>query len=333
MNKSSDWPLLDVRSPVEFAQGHIPGAISFPLFSDDERARVGTLFKQQGEQEALLEGLRIVGPKMAGMVEHALYLAPEKKIRVHCWRGGMRSNSVAWLLRTAGFTVEVLAGGYKAYRQKVHLDFHGPFRFVMLSGKTGSGKTEVLQALRTIGEQVVDLEQLASHRGSAFGALGMQVQPSIEHFENELHRTLLSFDSSRCIWVEDESRKIGTVVLHESLWAQMQRAPCIVIDAPDNERIDRLVRDYGQFPTEQLEAALLKIAKRLGGQNYKAAQEALHEQSLHIVAEISLKYYDKTYAYSFSRQHEGRSVLHQSTLESPEETAKALISICKALAW
>lgn len=325
--------MLDVRSPGEFAQGHIPGAISFPLFSDDERARVGTLFKQQSEKDAMLEGLRIVGPKMAEMVEQALALVPERKLRVHCWRGGMRSSSVAWLLRTAGFTVDVLPGGYKAYRQKVHLDFHQPFRFVMLSGKSGSGKTEVLQALQSIGEQVIDLEKLASHRGSAFGALGMQIQPSIEQFENELHSILLRFDSSRCIWVEDESRKIGTIVMHEALWNQMQSAPCVVIDAPDRERIERLLRDYGQFPTEQLEIALLKIAKRLGGQNFKAAQEALRENSLRTVAEISLKYYDKTYAYSFTRQREGRGVLHQSTLESPEKTAKALISICKALAW
>lgn len=333
MNQGSDWPLLDVRSPGEFAQGHIPGAISFPLFSDEERARVGTLYKQQGEQDALLEGLRIVGPKMANMVERALELSPEKKLRVHCWRGGMRSSSVAWLLRTAGFTVELLPGGYKAYRQHVHRSFSGPFRFVMLSGKTGSGKTEVLHALRDGGEQVVDLEQLASHRGSAFGALGMQIQPSIEQFENELHRLLLSFDSARCIWVEDESRKIGTVVLHEALWNQMQSAPCVVIDAPDSERLERLVRDYGQFPAEQLEAALQKIAKRLGGQHLKAAQEALRENALKTVAEISLRYYDKAYAFSFSRQREGRSVLHQSTLESPEQTAQALISICKALQW
>ena len=185
---SQNVPLLDVRSPAEFEQGHIPGAINVALFTNEERARVGTIYKTQGKDEAVLEGLRIVGPKMASIVEQALELAPERKLKVHCWRGGMRSGSVGWLLRQAGFSVEVLNGGYKAYRQKVLQELANPFNFVVVGGPTGSGKTHVLKALQNSGEQVIDLEGLAHHRGSAFGHMGLEEQPSSEYFENLLQR-------------------------------------------------------------------------------------------------------------------------------------------------
>jgi len=301
-------PLLDVRSPSQFRQGHIPGAVSFPLFSDAERARVGTLYKQRGKDTAVLEGLRIVGPKLAEFVEHANSISPERVVGMYCWRGGMRSGSMAWLLRTAGFTVDLRKGGYKAYRQQVQQSFLDSIPFTILSGPTGSGKTEILHKLRNLGEQVIDLEQLACHRGSAFGALGMDDQPSIEQFENDLHYAFQALDISRRIWVEDESRKIGKVVLHGGLWENLNRASLVLLNTSLEDRVKRLVNEYGTFEIEALRDSLLKIAKRLGGLTLTEALEALDAGDLAKVAEISLKYYDK--AYRFSLEKRNRTIAH-----------------------
>ena len=305
-------PVLDVRSPSEFSQGHVPGAISFPLFSDDERARIGKLYKHLGNNKAVLEGLQIVGPKLAGFVEQANALAPDRNVIMYCWRGGMRSGSMAWLLRTAGFSVDVIKGGYKAYRQKVQQSFCEAIPFVILSGPTGSGKTDILCELSKQGEQVLDLEHLARHRGSAFGSLGMYEQPSIEQFENEVHHVLDSFDYSRRIWVEDESRKIGKVVLHAGLWENLSRAPLVLLYSPLDDRVRRLVEEYGVFGTNALNESLQKIGKRLGGLSLRDALAALDAGNLALVAEISLKYYDK--AYHFSREKRNRTVVQ--TLET-----------------
>ncbi|MFN5317904.1 MAG: tRNA 2-selenouridine(34) synthase MnmH [Bacteroidia bacterium] len=299
-------PLLDVRSPLEYKQGHVPGALSFPLFSDEERVRIGTLYKHKGKENAVLEGLRMVGPKLVGFVEQAHEIAPDRRVAMYCWRGGMRSGSMAWLLRTAGFSVDVLNGGYKAYRQKVQQAFCEDIPFVVLSAPTGSGKTEILCELRNLGEQVLDLEQLACHRGSAFGALGMYEQPNIEQFENEVHRVLKSYDYSRRIWVEDESRKIGKVVLHAGIWDNLNRAPLVLLDSTLEDRVRRLVEEYGVYGTDALHESLQKIGKRLGGLSLRDAQAALDEGNLALVAEISLKYYDK--AYHFSREKRNRTV-------------------------
>ena len=322
---SQNVPLLDVRSPAEFEQGHIPGAINVALFTNEERARVGTIYKQDGHHAAVLEGLRIVGPKMASIVEQALELAPDRSLKVHCWRGGMRSGSVGWLLRQAGFTVEVLHGGYKAYRQFVLNELAIPRNFIILGGPTGSGKTHVLKALQKIGEQVIDLEGLANHKGSAFGALGEKAQPSIEQFENNLHELITQMDASKRIWLEDESRKIGSVFIQDHLWFQMRDAPMIQIELPLSERLDFLVQEYGKFPIQDLADSILKIGKRLGGQNVKACMECLESGDLHKVAEITLNYYDQSYAYGQSSRDKARiSIVHFDTLE-PEMIAKTIV--------
>ena len=176
------------------------------MFTDAERARVGTLYKQQGRDAAMLEGLRIVGPKMALIVEKARMLAPDGKIGVHCWRGGERSASVAWLLEKAGFIeVFTLQRGYKAFRELVLSSFSSPKKLMILGGYTGTGKTEMLALLREQGEQVVDLEGLARHMGSAYGGIGKGAQPTTEHFENLLWDELSKQDPHRTIWLEDES--------------------------------------------------------------------------------------------------------------------------------
>jgi tRNA 2-selenouridine synthase len=188
----TDRVLIDVRSPAEFARAHIPNAHSLPLFNDEERAKVGTMYKQMSPEAALLKGLEIVGPKMSGFVKKAIKWSPDRKVIVHCWRGGKRSGSVAWLLKFAGFDVLTIEGGYKNYRQTVLQSFDNQLlkNMIILGGKTGSGKTYILKELEKRGEQIIDLEGLANHKGSAFGWIGENQQPTTEHFENLLHDAL-----------------------------------------------------------------------------------------------------------------------------------------------
>ena len=304
---ASGPPVLDVRSPGEFGRGHIPGAVSMPLFGDAERAVVGTLYKQQGRDAAVLEGLRIVGPKLAGLVEQAREQAPEGRIAVHCWRGGERSASVAWLLDKAGFPeVVTLRGGYKAFRRYVLASFEQPLPLCVLGGYTGTGKTQLLGLLKERGEQVVDLEALAHHKGSSFGALGEEPQPTTEHFENRLWRALTELDPKRTIWVEDESQRIGRVVLPDAFFRQLRDARLLFVDRPIELRAERLVKDYGSYDRAELAAAVERIRKRIGPQHCKTALEALDAGDLRTVALITLRYYDKTYAFGASKRDLGK---------------------------
>ncbi len=320
-------PILDVRSPGEYAKGHIPGALSFPLFSDEERAEVGTLYKQQSREAAYMRGLEIVGPKMAPMVKQAKEYAHNGQVRVHCWRGGMRSESVAELLEKSGLTVTVLEGGYKAFRQQILDTFSGQWKFIVLGGSTGSGKTDLLYQLREAGEQIVDLEDLANHKGSSFGGLGQEPQPSSEHFANLLYSSLMKCDPDRPIWIEDESINIGRVHLPDPFWEQKKRAQVIFVEVPKQERIDRLVADYGnQNPEEGLEA-FERIKKRLGGQNLKQAQEALLQGDYATAADIALTYYDRAYQKAIEQRKS--SQVHFINLEQvpAPERAQALTQV------
>ena len=192
-------PIIDVRSPGEFADGHIPGALNVPLFTNDERALVGTSYKEKGPDKALLLGLDIVGPKMSQIASDGKrYAGPGGTVAIHCWRGGKRSGSVGWLLSTAGLDVQLLEGGYKAYRSVVLQFFEKcPIEFIVVGGRTGSRKTAVLHELQRRGEQVVDLEGLANHKGSAFGWINESPQPTTQQFENNLYDLLSSFDPDR----------------------------------------------------------------------------------------------------------------------------------------
>jgi len=294
----SDRIVLDVRSPGEYAQGHIPGALSFPLFSDEERAEVGTLYKQVGKEEALELGLHIVGPKMAGFVKQARVLAPHRRLAVHCWRGGQRSGSMAWLLRQAGFDVVTLEGGYKAYRHFV-LDSlaHTKLNFTVLGGRTGSGKTKILHALQELGEQIIDLEGIANHKGSAFGFIGEAPQPSVEQFENDLLEQVLQLDPSRRVWVENESKSIGRIYIPDGFFAKMRASTLVNVEIPNEARIQNLLADYVLTDRSELETAFRKIATKLGGQNLKTALESLEQDDFAAAAHIALAYYDKTYQH------------------------------------
>ena len=290
--------LLDVRSPGEYEHGHIPGALSFPLFSNEERAEVGTLYKQVSKEAAMLEGLRIVGPKMAEFVERAMKLAPKRRLAIHCWRGGQRSQSMAWLFRQAGFEVLVLEGGYKKYRRYV-LDAFEQIQLplIIVGGKTGTGKTKILHALKNLGEQIIDLEALAHHKGSAFGSIGEAPQPEVEQFENNLYEVLSQLEPGRRVWVENESQSIGRIFIPLDFWEKMKLSPIFNIQIPQEARIRNLIEDYTGVSASELEAAFRRIERKLGGQHLKAALEALQQDDYATAAEIALKYYDKTYLY------------------------------------
>lgn len=299
--------LLDVRTPSEFEQGHIPGALNLPLFSDAERAEVGTLYKQVSPEQAFLKGLEFAGARMRQYVETAMQLAPERRIAVHCWRGGQRSGSMAWLLETAGFDVVTLQGGYKAWRHYALEQLASrPIRMVVLGGKTGSGKTRILHALQQAGEQIIDLEALAHHKGSAFGAIGEAPQPTFEQFSNDLFEAFDALDAGRPVWVESESKAIGKVQIPNELWQHICDAPMIEVGLPFEQRIRHLMEVYAGFPQEQLAASFERIAKRIGGLNVKLALEALADDRYEDAAAIALAYYDKTYRHSLDAMNKGR---------------------------
>ncbi|MBK9760492.1 MAG: tRNA 2-selenouridine(34) synthase MnmH [Flavobacteriales bacterium] len=324
---ASDLPVIDVRSPGEFSRGHIPGANSLPLFTDEERAVVGTLYKQQGRDVAVLEGLRIVGPKLATIVEQARALAPDGRIRVHCWRGGERSGSVAWLLDKSGFAeVLTLKGGYKAFRNHVQTEMAAPVDLRVLGGYTGTGKTETLGHLRELGQQVIDLEALAHHKGSSFGAIGELPQPTTEHFENLLWSAMRSLDTAKPIWVEDESMMIGRAKIHDDFFAQMRAANLFFAEMPLEERAARLVVDYGKYPKEELAEALTRIGKRLGPQHCKTALEALAVDDLLTVAILTLTYYDKAYLHGTMKRDASKISRLPATASDLRGLAERLIA-------
>ncbi|HAD14792.1 MAG TPA: tRNA 2-selenouridine(34) synthase MnmH [Saprospirales bacterium] len=291
--------MLDVRSPGEYAHGHIPGALSFPLFDDAERSQVGTMYKQTGKEEAMELGLSIVGPKMADFVKQAKKLAPGRRLAVHCWRGGQRSGSMAWLFRQSGFDVVTLHGGYKAYRQYILDGFKTTsLKLIVLGGRTGSGKTKILHKLKNLGEQIIDLEGLAHHKGSAFGFIGEQPQPTVEQYENDLFQAISQLDPGRRVWIENESKSIGRVYIPLDFWAKMKAAPLVNIDIPNHIRLENLVKDYVLTDRSALQVAFEKIAKKLGGLHLKQAVESLEQNDFHAAAKIALQYYDKTYEHN-----------------------------------
>jgi len=331
---SKEHPVLDVRSPAEYKHAHIPGAISFPLFSDEERKQVGTAYKQQSREIAIKIGLDYFGPKMRSMLgeveailaKSAISDIKSKIILVHCWRGGMRSAAIAWLLDLYGFKVYTLAGGYKKFRHWIIDTFSLPFQFSILGGYTGSGKTYVLNELAKHGETVVDLEFLANHKGSAFGNIGMPAQPSQEMFENLVALKLReAFDelASNTIWLEDESQRIGLVNIPQPLWERMRTSPIYFLDIGFEERLDHLEKEYGVLDKQKMCEAIERIRKRLGGLETKTSIECLEENRIRDGFEILLKYYDKWYNKGLNQRDNLNKLLNKVRGDRVEAVANA----------
>lgn len=344
LNKRNELPVLDVRSPAEYAHARIPGAISFPLFSDEERKVVGTLYKQRSREAAIKAGLDYFGPKMRPMVEqaeaiteHQVRAGKPRTILVHCWRGGMRSGAVAWLLDLYGFKVHTLIGGYKKFRHWVLLQMEQDWPLQIVGGHTGSGKTITLKHLQERGEQAIDLEHIASHKGSAFGAMDMPPQPSQEMFENmlavELNDKAANLGKGQLIWLEDESQRIGTVNLPNAFWITMRKKKVHFLDIPFEARLEYLVNTYGKWNKGDIAAAITRIQKKLGGLEAKTALGHLIEGNLHECFRVLLQYYDKLYRKSLLVRENAEHLVSfvDATASAKPENATLLIEHIKQI--
>ena len=337
---SEECLILDVRSPGEFLQAHIPGAVALPLFTDDQRKIIGTAYKQQSRQVAVKRGLEFFSDRMKAIpCEVENLISNQKRISstevkpatnrllIHCWRGGMRSGAVAWLLDLYGFKVYTLKGGYKAFRNWALAQIDKKYTLNILGGYTGSGKTELLQELKARGNPVIDLEGLAHHRGSAFGAIGEKPQPSQEQFENhlawELYKSSSAYEREQPngaiqmkqyaaeIWVEDESRHIGNIGIPNTFWNQMRKSALYFLDIPFEERLKHIVNFYGSFNKNELAESIMKIQKRLGGLETKNALSYLLENKIADCFSILLRYYDKLYKNSLYNRENIEAILNK----------------------
>ena len=249
---------------------------------------------------------------------------------MHCWRGGMRSGFYAWLLEFYGFKIYTLKGGYKSFRNKIMDMFNTSLQLLIVGGKTGSGKTYILHELKNAGEQVIDLESIAQHKGSSFGSLGQSAAPTQEMFENRLGMEIMELDRERVIWLEDESRAIGNKVLPAGLWNQMRDSKMFFLEIPFERRLDHIISDYGKFSKEELISATDRIRKRLGNEQCDAAIEALKEDNLPLAFSFSLKYYDKAYLHNVKNRDAGKIVQVNAGEIHFNEIASELIRLASA---
>jgi len=301
-------PIVDVRSPSEFCQGHWPGAINIPLFSDCEREIIGRSYKKESRLKAIFNGLKATLPKTTKLLEIILKTSTKKEglnksIRIYCWRGGMRSNAFAWLARTLGVKTYLLKGGYKSYRNWVLNEFEADLPIRLVGGKTGTRKTDLLNYINKEEIYVIDLEGIAKHRGSSFGSLGMEKQPTTQQFENLLAESLDKFykNNSIEIWIEAESSNLGKCRIPNSLYKKMKKAPIIEIIKTKKERVKNLVNLYSLNSQAELKEAVNRIKKRLGPQRTKEALDAIENKEWSKACEAMLDYYDKCYEYELKK--------------------------------
>jgi tRNA 2-selenouridine synthase len=330
---SETIPVADVRSPSEFKSGHIPGAVNIPLFDDKEREAVGIKYKKEGRLPAILEGLKHSGPSLQSKLEQALKIADNKQLLVHCWRGGMRSEAMAWLFSLGEIEIKVLEGGYKSYRRHILGSLNEKRKMIVLGGMTGSGKTHIINHLRLLGQQVIDLENLANHKGSAFGALGQNSQPSTEHFANILYTEWNKLDNNRPFWVEDESRNIGSVFMPDGFYLNMQDTPAIVLVMDIKTRLPRLMEEYSAFPKESLKASVLKISRRLGGEMTSEAIEAIEKGEFSKAIRIVLNYYDKTYMFGLKNKKSSNIIYVNTDTDDIEANALKVSDATGKIKW
>jgi tRNA 2-selenouridine synthase len=328
LSASEDTPVVDVRTPAEFEQGHIIGAYNIPLFSNEERVKVGTTYTKISKEAAILLGFELTGPKWADLIRAAERIAPDKKILIHCWRGGMRSGALAWALDLYGFTVATLKNGYKAYRRAGIDAFAREYPFIVLGGYTGTGKTGILHELSNNGEQIIDLEGLAQHQGSAFGSMGRMKQPSQEQFENLLAASLLKMDPGKRIWIEDESIAIGKRMIPQNIFRQLSNAPLIRLDIPMEERLQFLTKEYGDLDKDFLKESVQRITKRLGSLAARLAIEAIEEGRMPDFIRHVLVYYDKSYRNCLDKRRASSVYPLVQDRIDPIENTKKIIAFC-----
>ena len=335
---SADYDMIiDVRAPVEFADDHIPGAVNLPVLSDEERVVIGTLYKQESPFIARKKGAALVARNIATHIETALHDKPtDFTPLIHCWRGGQRSHSFAQICSAIGWRSYVLKGGYKFYRRTVleQLDALPPtLNLIIIAGRTGSRKTDILTALAAKGAQVLDLEGLASHRGSLLGRIAHVPQPSQRMFETAVNAELHRFDPTRPVYVESESSRIGNVQLPADLWKQMTKAPQIPISAPREARAQHLLEGYAHLTED-----ITDLNKLIAGMTRRHGHERTnHWQSLieasawaELAYELLEAHYDP--AYDTTLQRHQRPVLGEVTQadcsdDALEKTVDAILDI------
>ncbi|MDR3540152.1 MAG: tRNA 2-selenouridine(34) synthase MnmH [Desulfosporosinus sp.] len=298
----ADPILVDVRSEGEFAEATIPGSVNIPLFNNEERVEVGTTYTQTSPSLARELGLRIVSPKLPDIIKKVEELSKKGPLVLFCWRGGMRSKSLAAVVDLMGIPVHRLQGGYKAYRNQV-VDYYEaklPFQVVVLRGNTGVGKTELLQELRADGYPAIDLEKLANNRGSVFGAVGLGSPPSQKKFEGLLYEELAALREWPYIIVECESKRIGRVSLSTSFYTAMQEGIQILHYDSLQNRVQRLLKEYTSVPNalQEIGTALERLIKTLGHVRVQELRTLLDGGCLDVFTErLLIEYYDKLYAY------------------------------------
>jgi len=324
-------PVVDVRSPSEFNTGHIPGAFNIPLFDDAEREAVGIRYKKEGRTKAIVTGLQLAGNSMHLKLEQALKVSKDGRLLVHCWRGGMRSEAMAWLFSLGNIESDILEGGYKSYRHFVLNNLSVNKNLIILGGLTGSGKTRILKYLQEIGQYVIDLEGIANHKGSAFGSLGQPPQPSSEHFANLLFDQWKNTGQHQPVWLEDESRNIGTVFMPEEFYLHMQKNPVIVLLMDVKTRLPRLIEEYSCYSTVEIVASLMRIKKRMGGDKAKEAVDAVINGDFAKAVEITLNYYDKAYLFGLKRKEEKNVFLINTDSDDIETNARKILDMAEKI--
>jgi tRNA 2-selenouridine synthase len=322
--------VIDARSEGEHAEDHLPGALNWPSLNNEERIRVGTLYKQVSPFEAQKIGAALVAANISRHIQaHVLDKPKNWQPLIYCWRGGKRSNSLALILGQIGFKVHLIEGGYKAFRKAVIEDTPlrvQPLQFRVLCGPTGSGKTRLLQALAAQGAQVLDLEAIASHRASVLGVIPGQPQPTQKAFETRLWNTLRRFDPARAVFVEAESKKVGNVTIPDSLIEAMRASPCVRLDLSLPHRVQLLMEDYDYFVKdaaffcERLDK-LIDLKGRALIDEWKARVQA--GQTAEVVAELLQKHYDPGYETSTARNFRLYAQAPVLSLAGPEPSAMA----------
>jgi tRNA 2-selenouridine synthase len=304
--------LIDARSPAEFAEDRLPGAVNWPSLDDDERAAIGTEYKQVSAFEAKKRGAALVARNVAGHVErHVLDKPREWTPLVYCWRGGKRSGALATVLEQIGFRVHLLEGGYRDFRRAVVAALETmPERLSwrVVCGPTGSGKSRLLDALAAEGAQVLDLERLANHRGSVLGLVPGSVQPSQKAFDTQLWDALRRLDPSRPVFVESESKKIGDLRVPESLIRRMRASPCLWLELPLDARVELLMTDYDFFvaDVDAFCARLDALRALRGNAVVEAWQEAARAgRAAEVVRDLLVAHYDPFYLESMRRNFTG----------------------------
>jgi tRNA 2-selenouridine synthase len=325
---NNQLPLIDVRSPAEYKKGHIPEAFNIPVFTDEERAHIGTVYSNVSPEKATELAYMYVKPKMESFIGKAEETATGRKVAVHCWRGGMRSRLFAEFLVNNGFQeISVIEGGYKAYRNFVLKTFEQPFILKVVGGYTGSGKTQIIRQLQNKGHQVIDLEAMANHKGSAFGHIGQSEQPTTEQFENNLFHKIQKLDTSNPVWLEDESRNIGGINIPDAFYQQMQNSPLFFIDIPKEIRAKHLVDEYSVHDPGQLAESIQRINRRLGGLNTSHALSLLKENKYFEAAVITLGYYDKSYLKALRYRNQDTIIGIKADDIHPAENAETILKI------